>query len=1030
MKEVVIENPVINSPFTEPERHFRFSDEGITNEIIPQRRASAYFMPIAAPRKKNKQQMGFEGDEWNATRIEPNHFTNQVRARVAQWRENKYFGVTRTTALLLQYWTRPDRERRLFFCQIEALETLIYLTEVAKRQGDTWIENHLHAASADANPLLYRAACKMATGSGKTAVMAMLIAWQTLNKLANPQDARFTDAFLIVTPGITIRDRLRVLMPNDAGNYYRLLDTVPPDLMPELGKAKIIITNFHAFQLRETTSAGKLTKSLLLEKGGAPSPFTETPDQMVRRVCRELGTKKNILVINDEAHHCYRRRVDGEEIKLVGDERKEAEKREAEARIWISGVEAVKAKIGVKVVYDLSATPFFLRGSGYSEGTLFPWVVSDFSLIDAIESGIVKVPRVPVADDNMLHESPIYRDIWPLIREQLPKKGRGTDAVTGEPKLPAELEGALQSLYSNYEQYYRRWERNADAPSRGHTPPVFIVVCNNTNVSKLVFDHIAGWEKPIADDKTVVVPGKLPLFSNEADGTWTARPKTILVDSEQLESGESMSDDFKRIAAREIAEFKADYRLRFPGRDPDELADEDLLREVMNTVGKPGKLGEHIRCVVSVSMLTEGWDANTVTHILGVRAFGTQLLCEQVVGRGLRRMSYSTERRRFPVNGQNVEIEAFPVEYAEVYGVPFSFIPCAGAGTDPKPGPIPTRVRALAERSDREITFPRLVGYRYDLPEARLEVKFTADSKLTLSAADLPTKTENAPIIGESVVHDLSELKNRRVQEVAFLLAKLTLEKYFRQDGETNTEKSKRHKFDSEVQSWRFPRLLEITREWLSSCVRCKDNTFPQLLLLLQFAHDAADKIYQAIVASTPGDKALKPILRPYDTLGSTQHVDFDTTKPTYTTRADRCHVSHVVADTESWEQKLAQTLEDMPEVFAYVKNQNLGFTIPYTLNGEEHNYYPDFIVRLDDGHGPKDLLNLILECTGQKKKDKEAKVTTAQSLWIPAVNHRAEFGRWAFLEITDPWDAQSAVRTKLKEISTARSVSQPAPAL
>jgi type III restriction enzyme len=368
--QVVIENPVINSPFAEPQRHFRFSDEGITNEIVGQRRESAYFIPIAAPRKKGKDQLYFE-TEWTKDRIEPNKFINQVRSRVKQWRENRHFGVTRATAQLLQYWARPERERRLFFCQIEALETLIYLTEVAKQQGDTWIENAIHTANADANPLLYRIACKMATGSGKTVVMAMLVAWQTLNKLANPQDARFTDAFLIVTPGITIRDRLRVLMPNDAGNYYRALDIVPPDHMPELGKAKIVITNFHAFLMREHTSAGKLTKSLLTGSGNSPSPFTETPDQMVRRVCRELGTKKNILVINDEAHHCYRRRVGGEEVKLVGDERKEAEKREEEARIWISGLEAVKAKIGVKVVYDLSATPFFLRGSGYSEARCF-----------------------------------------------------------------------------------------------------------------------------------------------------------------------------------------------------------------------------------------------------------------------------------------------------------------------------------------------------------------------------------------------------------------------------------------------------------------------------------------------------------------------------------------------------------------------------------------------------------------------------------------------------------------------------------
>ena len=1003
MKQVVIENPVINSPFDEPKRHFRFSDEGITNEIVSERRTSSYFIPIAAPKKKGKKQLFFE-TEWTRDRIEENKFINQVRARVKQWRENKHFGVSQVTAQLLQYWTRPERERKLFFCQIEALETFIYLTEVAKNQGDTWIENEIRRANEDANPKLYRVACKMATGSGKTVVMAMLIAWQTLNKLANPQNAKFTDTFLIVTPGITIRDRLRVLMSNDAENYYRKLDIVPPgDLTNELGKAKIVITNFHSFLMREHTSAGKLTKSLLRGSGDAPSPFTETPDQMVRRACRELGAKKNIIVLNDEAHHCYRRRAGGEEEKLTGDDRREAEKREEEARVWISGL----------------------------EGTLFPWVVSDFSLIDAIESGIVKVPRVPVSDDNMLHDGPIYRDIWPLIREKLPRKGRGTEAVTGEPKLPVELEGALQSLYTNYEKYYRRWAQNDPAQARGLTPPVFIVVCNNTNVSKLVFDYIAGWEKQITDEKSVVVPGKLPLFSNEKDGAWSARPKTILVDSEQLESGESMSDDFKLIAAREIDEFKADYRLRFPGRDPDELADEDLLREVMNTVGKAGKLGEQIRCVVSVSMLTEGWDANTVTHILGIRAFGTQLLCEQVVGRGLRRMTYSTEARHFPVNGKEVEIEAFPVEYAEVYGVPFSFIPCAGSGGDPKPGPTPTRVRALEGRLDREITFPRLVGYRYDLPEARLEVKFTPESRLVLSAADLPMKTENAPIIGERTVHDLAELKKRRPAEIAFLLAKLTLEKYFRQDGTQETAQTKKHQFDAEVQSWRFPRLLEITRQWLRECVKCKDNTFPQLLLLLQFAHDAADRIYKAIVQSTPGEKALKPILRPYDPIGSTQHVDFDTIKPTYATRADRCHISHVVADTDSWEQKLAQTLEDMPEVFAYVKNQNLGFTIPYTLNGEEHNYYPDFIVRIDDGQtsspsprdkgagqgrgAPDNLLNLVLECTGEKKKDKEAKVATAKTLWIPAVNNHGEFGRWSFHEIRDPWDAQNEVHAFLQ---------------
>lgn len=1000
MKQVVIENPVINSPFQEPGRHFKFTDEGITNEVIEGRRTSSYFVPIAQPRKKKGAKQLVFDTEWTQDRIEENKLVNQIRARVTLWREGGYIGVTPTTSRLLAYWTNPDREKKLFFCQIEALETAIYLTEVAHKYGDTWIANELRDANDSSNPGLPRMAFKMATGSGKTVVMGMFIAWHTLNKLANPQDARFGDTFLIITPGITIRDRLRVLLPNDPQNYYRQRDIVSNQAMEQLGRAKILITNFHAFKPREKVAAGKLTKTILAE--GGTSAFTETPDQMVRRVCRELGTKKNIVVINDEAHHCYRRKPDGDDVKLTGDERKEAKQRDEEARVWISGIEAVKAKIGVKTVYDLSATPFFLRGSGYREGLLFPWVVSDFSLIDAIESGIVKVPRVPVADDSMTGEQPTYRDLWLRIREDpsLSKRGRKTEKVSGEPSLPAALEGALHSLYGNYEKYYRLWENSAENRAKGATPPVFIVVCNNTNTSKRVFDYIAGWEKQIGD-RTIAQAGHLPIFRNDDDrGGWLTRPNTILVDSQQLESGDAMSADFKRIAAREIDEFKTEYRIRFPGRDAENLTDEDLLREVMNTVGKAGKLGEHIKCVVSVSMLTEGWDANTVTHILGVRAFGTQLLCEQVVGRALRRMSYATN-----------DDGRFEPEYAEVYGVPFSFIPCSGSTKDPKPGPIPTRVRALEGRIACEITFPRLLGYRYDLDGERITARFTEDSKLALSTADIPTKTENAPIVGESSIHTLDDLKRRRPNEVAFLLAKLTLEKYFRQDGEERTDRPKEHKFDGEVKSWLFPQVLDIAKRWLAECVVLKDNTFPQLLLLIEFAHDAADRIYKAIVASNDGQAVLKPILRPYDTIGSTRYVDFDTTRPVYATRADKCHVSHVVADTDSWEQKLAQTLEEMDEVVRYVKNHNLGFLIPYSFGGEAKNYVPDFIACLDDGHGPDDLLNLLIEVTGEKKKDKAAKVSAARTLWIPAVNNHGGFGRWDFIEIADPWDAENTIR-------------------
>jgi type III restriction enzyme len=982
-QQVLIENPILNSPYAEPGRHFRFSDEGITNEIVSGRRTSSYFIPIARPKKKGKQ-LQFD-TEWTQDRIEENRLVNQIRERITRWRAGGYVGVTPTTGRLLTYWTDTTRERKLFFCQIEALETAIYLTEVAKKDGTAWIENALREANDTSNPGLPRMAFKMATGSGKTVVMAMLIAWQAINKFANPQDARFSDTFLIVTPGITIRDRLRVLLPNDPGNYYRQRDIVSAEWLERLQQTRILITNFHTFQLHEKVKAGKLTKAILAQ-GGAGA-FTEMPDEMVRRVCRELGNKKNIIVINDEAHHCYRRKPDGEGEKLTGDERREAEKRDEEARVWISGIEAVRAKIGVKTIYDLSATPFFLRGSGWPEGTLFPWVASDFSLIDAIEAGIVKVPRVPVADDSMRGEQPTYRDLWLRIREHLPKKGRATDAVSGEPKLPAELQGALHSLYSNYEKYYWLWEGNAEARAKGITPPVFIVVCNNTNVSKLVFDYIGGWEKTVGE-RTIAQAGALPIFRNDdGRGGWLHRPNAILVDSEQLESGEGMSDDFKKIAAREIEEFKAEYRVRFPGRDAEDLTDEDLLREVMNTVGKPGRLGEHVKCVVSVSMLTEGWDANTVTHVLGVRAFGTQLLCEQVVGRALRRMSYAVN-----------EEGRFNAEYAEVYGVPFSFIPTSGSNPNPEPGPIPTRVRALEDRIACEITFPRLVGYRYDVPSERLEARLTEDSHLTLSTADIPTKVQVDPIVGETSIHTLDDLKRRRPNEVAFLLAKLTLEKYFRDE-------------NGHDKPWLFPQLLGIAKRWLAECVTLKDNTFPQLLLLIEFAHDAADRIYKAIVQAQPGAPTLKPILRPYDTVGSTRYVDFDTIRSTYSTRADKCHVSHVVADTESWEQKMAQALEDMDEVLRYVKNHNLGFTIPYTLNGEEHQYIPDFVVVIDNGRGPENPLNLIVEVTGEKKKDKAAKVSTARTLWLPAINNHGGFGRWAFVEIGDPWDAKNLIR-------------------
>ena len=986
--DVLIENPIINSPFREPDQQFAFDDNGITNQVTPGRRQSSYFIPIAASKKSKTGQQMFD-TEWTKDRIEENRFINSVRDKVRAWRNGGYLGVTPVTLQLLRYWNNPDRERKLFFCQIEALETIIYSTEVARSYGDNWILNELEEANNLSNPGLNRLAMKMATGSGKTVVMAMLIAWHTLNKKASPTDSRFGDAFLIVTPGITIRDRLRVLMPSDENNYYRERDIVPVQLFGELLQAQILITNFHAFQLRDKLKTGKLNKALLKTDG------LETPEEMVKRVCRTLGNKKNLVVLNDEAHHCYRRKPESEIDDVVStDEKGEVKAREEEAKIWISGLEAVKKKIGIRAIYDLSATPFFLKGSGYPEGTLFPWVVSDFSLIDAIESGIVKVPRVPVSDDSGIGEQPTYRDLWLHIKDSLPKKGRKTEQAGDEPVLPVELQGALHSLYGNYEKYFKWWEENPDTTANGITSPVFIVVCNNTNVSKMVFDYISGWEKGV-EGQTIVQAGKLEVFRNDdGRGNWNKHPFTILVDSSQLESGDALSDDFKKVASKEIDEFKAEYSRRLGGRDEDAISDSQILREVMNTVGKPGKLGEKIRCVVSVSMLTEGWDANTVTHVLGVRAFSTQLLCEQVVGRALRRRSYTLN-----------EEGMFNPEYAEVYGVPFSFIPMSGSGVDVTPGNMPTRVHSLETRTHLRITFPHVLGYRFEFGSDVLSASFTNESKMTLSTADLPTETEIAPIIGESSTHDLSNFKNRRENEVIFNVAKEVLERFL-----TDEEGSQK--------PWLFPQVLQITKDWFSECLQVKDNAFMQMLLITRWSRMASEKIYRSIVATTDSKTRIKPVLRNFEILGSTDYVDFDTTKNVYLTDENKSHISHVVADTESWEQKMASVLEEMAEVVSYVKNQNLGFTIPYVIEGDERQYIPDFIVKIKTP-GNAEVLNLIVEVSGEKRKDKDAKVETAKNLWIPAVNNHGGFGTWGFIEITDPWDAKNLIRSYLQLLGT-----------
>ena len=751
-------------------------------------------------------------------------------------------------------------------------------------------------------------------------------------------------------------------------------------MVGDVDGARIVITNFHAFQRRERMSLSKGSRSLLRGRGGEELETVETEGQMLQRVLPDLMGMKNIVVFNDEAHHCYREKPgDPDEAKPKGDDLQEARSNQEAARVWISGLESVHRRLGVNRVFDLSATPFFLRGSGYAEGRLFPWTMSDFSLMDAIESGIVKLPRVPVSDDLPSADVPMYRELWKHIGKKMPKGRRTARSAGLDPQnLPLPLQNALDALYGHYEKVFEAWGE-ADILS----PPCFIVVCNNTSTSKLIYDYISGYEREHDDGSSDIVPGRLELFRNFDDyGNPLSRPRTLLIDSAQLESGEGLDKSFRTAAADEIERFRREQMDRTGDRvGTDSLTDEDLLREVMNTVGKQGRLGGSIRCVVSVSMLTEGWDANTVTHILGVRAFGTQLLCEQVIGRALRRQSYELN-----------EDGLFDVEYADVFGVPFDFT----AEPVPAPRPIvkPTiAVRAISpDRDHAEIRFPRVEGYRVELPEDRIKAEFTEDSTLTLTQ-DLvgATDTRNEAIIGEGADIDLGHLEDYRRSSLIFNLTVRLLEtKYREPDGEFNYGL--------------FGKLKGVTRRWLDSHLECKGGTVPAQLIYRQLADMACERIHAAIVRSQKDDRPVLAVLDPYQPTGTTADVHFLTSKPCYRTDPRYCHVDHAVLDGQ-WEAEFCRVAEAHDQVLAYVKNDRLGLEIPYLFGSTPRRYLPDFIVLVDDGHGRDDPLRLLVEIKGFRGEDAKAKRETTETHWVPGVNNLRSHGRWAFEEFTDVFD-------------------------
>ncbi|MBK9522233.1 MAG: DEAD/DEAH box helicase family protein [Rhodocyclaceae bacterium] len=1004
MSNPFFDHPILNPPYDRPERHWELDADGQpTQKILETRRSAKFITPIPKPKKRKgvAKQEGFvfEDEVGLSTKdqqYDQTSIINEVRGYVEAWRSlpnPNQWQVTPETARLLEHWRLHKFSGvRPFFCQIEAVETAIWLTEVAplSKPGKRVLE-HLAAANNDANPELMRLALKLATGAGKTTVMAMIIAWQTINAVRRPNSKNFTRGFLVCSPGLTIKDRLRVLQPNDPNSYYKDRELVPTDMLDEVNRAKIVITNYHAFKMRERLSISTGGKALLKGRTGDEISTLETEGQMLQRVMPDLMGMKNILVINDEAHHCYREKPkDTDDEDLKGDDKKEAEKNNEAARLWISGIEAVNRKLGVSRVMDLSATPFFLRGSGYAEGTLFPWTMSDFSLMDAIECGIVKLPRVPVAENIPGEELPVFRDLWKNISKDMPKKGRGKNEELDPLKLPTRLQTAIQALYGHYEKTFKLWEASGIK-----VPPCFIIVCQNTAISKLVYDFVAGFHRKNDDGTSTLQNSQFALFRNFDDTTGNPlpRPNTLLIDSEQLEAGDALDDNFRGMAADEIERFRREIVERSgDARAGDNITDQELLREVMNTVGKPGQLGGAIRCVVSVSMLTEGWDANTVTHVLGIRAFGTQLLCEQVIGRALRRQSYELN-----------EEGLFNVEYADVFGIPFDFT-AKPVIAPPQPPRETVQVKAIRpERDALEIRFPRVEGYRIELPEERLAAKFNDESILTLTP-DLvgPSRTQNAGIIGESADMNLKHLGDIRPSTLVFQVTQRLLYTKWRDPGE-------------EPKLHLFGQLKRITKQWLDTCLVCKGDTYPGLLMYQELADMACNKITAAISREFLGKRPIKALLDAYNPTGSTNHVRFNTSRADrWQTSSKSCHINWIILDSD-WEGEFCRVAESHPLVKAYVKNHNLGLEVPYRYGSETRKYLPDFIVRVDDGHGDEDLLNLIVEIKGYRREDAVEKKSTMDTYWIPGVNHLGTYGRWAFAEFTDVFQMQDDFAKKIE---------------
>jgi type III restriction enzyme len=1015
-------NPILNNPYEEPKLHYATDSEGALNysDVRNGRRIHTPDIQVIPTRQGPQSEM-FEVNDYAADYAE--YLINLCRKEIGKWRNDRYPGTTRITKELLHYWFLNEERfvtKKLFFAQQEAVETAVWLNEIAeKSNAGQHILNQLRKGQQtvgdDPVDQLPRIAFKMATGSGKTVVMACLICYHYFNRQEYRSDTRFADYFLIVAPGVTIKSRLGVLFvdtknknPNDIEDYYRVRALVPANMSHRLENlnARLIITNYHTFEpkILQGNKRSPFDGKVNLKGEKVDTDNKEDFAQVVKRTLGKFKSGSRILILNDEAHHCY---LPKSKSKTTDNE--EADEN-ARAAVWFSGIREISKKFKLQAVYDLSATPYYLNGSGHTAYSLFPWVVSDFGLIEAIESGLVKIPFLPESDNTQELTMPVLRDLYRKVVEQdpnaFPRKGQRTQkkdaAAEGSvlkeapPRLPSLVKVALDQFYNHYVKYdqgirkHREEKANLFSP-----PPVFIVVCNNTAVSKEVYKYVAGYEYVLDNGDKKIVDGIKPLFSNYEPDTKAPkkRPPTLLIDSDALENGEQINEDFKKIFDSEIKEFKKDYARLHGQGSIEKISDAEILREVVNTVGQQGKLGSHIRCVVSVSMLTEGWDANTVTHIMGLRAFGSQLLCEQVAGRALRRMNYllqGYDKDGNPTDDKRkIVIEKFPPEYAHIIGVPFKMF--KGGKSEPPPPPIDlTHVKALPERqSEMEIVFPNVVGYRVEDLDGEITCDFSDIENYEVRGDLIPIKTKLASAISEAEIDiEIQSVLEKRDAEIVWYFTKELINHHFSDE-------------ENSPQFQKFNRLKQIVEVWFRDKLFLNNIADQRFKKLVYFddAKKVVDHIARGINTQKNTAEHIRPVFNYYNKFSSTKYVNGNTVKDVYYT--EKSHVNCVVMDS-NWEGICAKTLEELDQVVCYVKNQFLGFTIPYVKDGKDHFYYPDFVARVKGKDGI--VKNLMIEISGMSK-DKAEKKWFVEKRWIPAVNSlkdKYEYPEWHFIEISN----------------------------